>query len=203
MCETDEPTSSYKILSPDFQNAQSIRFRAQETGWLSLQRLRRAIIPKEKLTGTIQLGLTHVQHLYSRRGRTEAYAAIAAMPKPYGAVLATLPALEPEAVTSFALQHIAPGSTIITGGASCFDGLVSAGFNHVRDTQGESNDSLWKPAFVAELAKNLDAYMEMVHHAQVSESNLAEFFAEYSFRRVNKAKSVGRRFFTLLSMILK
>jgi len=53
------------------------------------------------------------------------------------------------------------------------------------------------------LADNLSACLAKAHHARVSASNLAEFFAEYSFRYFYGYKILGRRFYTLLQTILK
>ena len=156
-------------------------------------------MPKGKLSGTIQLCLTRVKHLYRRRGQTEVDAAIAARREPYGAVIAVLPALEPDVITAFAIQHVEPGSTIITSSDPRFDGLVAAGFTHIKDP----SDPRLMPQFVDDLAKNLDECMEKAHHAQVSEQNLPEYFAEFSFRYALDYKSVGRRFYALLQTILK
>ena len=54
-----------------------------------------------------------------------------------------------------------------------------------------------------QLAKHLDSCMKKAHHTQVSESNLPEYFAEFSFRFTYDYKSVGRRFYKLLQTILK
>jgi hypothetical protein len=203
MCSTDEPTSGCKAFSPEIQAQQGFVIGGGWSAWTGLQRIRRAMLPKEKLGGTVQLGLTQVQHLYSRRGRTEAPAAIAAKHEPYGAVIATLPSLEPDAITMFAVQHIAPGSTIITSSAHCFDGLSAAGFTHSKEPPTDTDDPLVRPRFVDQLAKHLAACMEKAHHAQVSEQNLPEYFAEFSFRYAHDYLSVGRRFYTLLQIILK
>jgi hypothetical protein len=202
ICSSDEPTSAYKVLSEDIQTKHGIQMSGKSTAWLDLQRIRKAMMPQNKLSGTIPLGLTHVHHLYSRRGRTTAYAAIAALPQPYGAAIATLPTLEPDAITKFALQQIASGSTIVTGSNSCFSGLAAADFIHVTEPHSDPNDPLWKPVLIKGLAENLDKYLKKVHHVQVSEQNLSDYFAEFSFRYVYGYKSVGRRFYTILKLIL-
>jgi hypothetical protein len=140
---------------------------------------------------------------YRRRGSPEACAAIAAIREPYAATIATLPCLESDAITQFAIRHIAPGNTIITGRASRFDGLGVAGFVQTREPQTNPEDPFTRPRFVDQLAKHLDSCMKKVHHAQVSECNLPEYFAEFSFRFTYADKSVGRRFYKLLQTILK
>ena len=203
MCATDEPTSARKAFSSETQAEQGFQIKQERSAWTALQRIRRAMMPKEKLSGTVQLGLTEVRHLYRRRGSPEACAAIAAIREPYAATIATLPCLESDAITQFAIRHIAPGSTIITGRASRFDGLGVAGFVQTREPQTNPEDPFTRPRFVDQLAKHLDSCMTKVHHAQVSECNLPEYFAEFSFRHAYAYKSVGQRFYKLLQTILK
>jgi hypothetical protein len=198
-----EPTSSYRALSPELKTEYGVELGGQATAWAVLHRLRCALMPKAKLSGAVQLGVTHVDHLYSRRGRTDLYAVIAATQEPYRAILASLPALDPDSITNFALQHIAPGSNVVTGQASCFAGLAAAGFNHSKNEPEISDDPLWKPSLVTGLAEHLDECLKKAHHAQVSESNLPEYFAEFAFRHIYAYKTVGRRFYTLLQTVLR
>jgi len=48
--------------------------------------------------------------------------------------------------TAFAVQSIAPGSTIIIGTAPCFDDIEAAGFNPVSDQQGNRMILFGNPA---------------------------------------------------------
>lgn len=199
MCSTDELTSSRKALLTEVQAKEGFHIGGT---WCILRRIRQALLPREQISGEVQLGLTHVQGLCAAYGRTEAPAIVLAKREPYAATIATLPEANAEAIREFAIQHITPGSVITTSNSPCFDALAEAGFTHVKTPQSHTNSRFARLLFVDELSSHLNACMEKAHHAQVGESNLPEFFAEWSFRHAYAYKSVGRRFYSLLRTLL-
>ena len=56
MCATDEPTSARKAFAPETQAEQGFQIKQERSAWTALQRIRRAMMSRGKLSGSCSTG---------------------------------------------------------------------------------------------------------------------------------------------------
>mgnify|MGYP001827663962 FL=1 len=88
-----------------------------------------------------------------------------------------------EAVTAWAADHLAPGSTVVSDGLGCFNALDRAGHEHTVIITGGGPDSVKIPEFkwVNTIIGNVKNSLRGTFHA-ISEKHFHRYLAEFCYR---------------------
>lgn len=162
-----------------------------ETAWLSLQKLRRAMVRlgREQLTGRVEVDETFIGGL--RRGdfskRNKAIVAIAAEIRGEGIGRVRIGRLNDNTTHSlmpFVRDSIAPGSTLVTDGWWPYRAISETGYKHDRTalwekTKDESVRALPRVHRVASLMKR---WMLGMHQGRIDSQKIGPYLNEFAFR---------------------
>jgi hypothetical protein len=88
-----------------------------------------------------------------------------------------------ESIKAWAKQHLAPDSTLVSDGLSCFLALKEAGFNHTAIITGGGPASVEIPEFkwVNTIIGNIKKSLHGTFHA-VSKKHFSRYLAEFCYR---------------------
>ena len=159
------------------------------TAWALLHKLRRAMVRpgRERLRGEIEVDETYLGSAPGRRALGRAIVAIAVETRPAGRSgrvrLARVPDCSEPTLTEFVEAVAEPGSVIYTDGWKGYNGLVDAGFAHVRTSLSATGD----PAHVVmprahRLASLLKRWLLGTHHGGMRARHLDYYLDEFTFR---------------------
>jgi len=188
--------------------------RRDETAWLMLHKLRRAMVnaAREPLHGEIELddtwigapqaGLKGSRQLKDRRA-VPIVVAVERRDNHSGRIrLFMLPDFTAATMSAIVRENVAAGSTLYSDGLGAFAGLKAAGYRHVAVQQPSRSAPRKGAASVVPLADrvvgNLQNWLIGTHHG-VSRAQLQAYLDEFVFRH-NRRKHPMAAFQTLLGL---
>jgi len=183
-----------------------------ETAWLSLQKVRRAMVRlgREPLTGNVEVDETLIGGV--RRGgnsrENKALVAIAAEIRGEGIGrirLARIPDNSGRSLIPFVSNAVASGSTVITDGWRAYDGISAHGYLH-RPTvllgRGREASRVVLPR-VHRVAALMKRWILSTHQGRVEAERITPYLDEFAFRfNRRKSPSRGQLFYRLLGQCL-
>ena len=181
-----------------------IGLRRNETAWLMLHKLRRAMVnaAREPLHGTIEVDDTWIGGPQPGRAAL-VLVAVEKRGRGTGRVrMGVIRDFKATTVTGVLKRHVAAGSTIYTDGLKSFTGLEAAGFQHIPRTQPQRHDLGRAVPSVVPLADraigNLQQWLIGTYHG-VSRAQLPVYLDEFVFRH-NRRRQPMAAFQTLLGL---
>ena len=168
-----------------------------QTAWAMLHRLRSVLVRpgRELLTGTVQVDETYIGGVEPglAGGRAKGKKVLTGIavelrePKGLGRCrISPLADASAESLHGFVLDHVEPGSKIITDGWPAYQGLTQLGYEHERRSQGperargdDPNKLLPAVHRVASLAKR---WLLGTHQGSVDDAHLISYLDEFVFR---------------------
>ena len=187
-----------------------------QTAWAMLHRLRSVLVRpgRDLLTGTVQVDETYIGGAEPglRGGRAKGKKILTGIaveirePKGFGRCrILPLVDASAESLHGFVMDHVEPGSTIVTDGWQGYQGLAQLGFVHDRRSQGAARaggDDPGKllPAVhrVASLAKR---WLLGTHQGSVDDAHLVSYLDEFVFRfNRRRSRSRGMVFYRVLEL---
>jgi transposase-like protein len=188
--------------------------RRYETAWMLLHKLRRAMVnaARESLHGEAesdntwvggeQPGIRGSRQLKGRKAAIVLVAVEKRGERSNRLRMAIVPDFKQTTMLAFVQQHVAPGSTVYTGGLKSYGGLHAAGVRHVARTQPSRTALRSGTPSVVPLADrtigNLQQWLTGTYHG-VSKAQLQVYLDEFVFRH-NRRRQPMDAFQTLLGL---
>lgn len=185
-------------------------FGSYQTAWGWLRKLRGVMIRsgRERLTGRVEIDEAYIggQKAGARgRGAEGKTLVLVAVEGTEGLKLGRVrfrcvESLDRQAVDSFALDYVEPGSKIVTDGLSIYGNLKAAGFDHWPHVVGSGGDTDRKHLEHVHLVISLvKRWLGGTHQGAVSPSHLQVYLDEFSFRFNRRlSKHRGKLFYRLM-----
>ena len=187
-----------------------------QTVWALLHRLRSVLVRpgRELLTGTIQVDETYIGGAEPglaggrAKGKKVLTGIAVELRKPRGlgrCRISPLADASAESLHGFVMDHVEPGSTIVTDGWPAYQGLAQLGYLHDRRSQGvarargeDPNTLLPAVHRVASLAKR---WLLLTHQGSVDNAHLISYLDEFVFRfNRRRSRSRGMVFYRVLEL---
>ena len=177
-----------------------------QTAWAMLHRLRSVLVRpgRDLLSGTVQVDETYIGGAEPglAGGRAKGKKVLTGIavevraPRGFGRCrISPLPDASAESLHGFVIDHVEPGSTIVTDGWPAYQGLEQLGYVHDRRSQGaarargdDPNKLLPAVHRVASLAKR---WLLGTHQGSVDDAHLFSYLDEFVFR-FNRRRSRSR-----------
>lgn len=193
---------------------QQLGLRRYETAWMLLHKLRRAMVnaTRERLHGEVEIDDTWIGGSQSGlrgsrqlKGRKAAIVLVAVERR--GRIsgrirMAVVPNFKRTTMIDFVQQNVAPGSTVYTDGLQGFEGIPTAGVQHVPNPQPLRTDLRKGVPSVVPLADraigNMKQWLIGTYHG-VSNAQLQVYLNEFVFRH-NRRRNPMAAFQTLLGL---
>lgn len=183
-----------------------------QTAWAMLHRFRTAMVRpgRERLTGDVEVDETFFGGVKSgKRGRGAAGKVEVAIaveqrsPKGYGRIrIAVIPNAQAPALRAFLLDHVEPGSVVLSDGLKSYPGAVGDDYSHKPFNVAKSGLPAHVPLpgvhRVASLAKR---WFLGTHQGAIESDHLQAYLNEFCFRFNRRhSRSRGLLFFRLIQL---
>ena len=194
----------------------TLEIGSYQTAWAMLHRLRSVLVRpgRDLLSGTVQVDETYIGGAEPglgggrAQGKKVLTGIAVEMRKPKGlgrCRISPLADASSESLHRFVMDHVEPGTTIVTDGCPAYQGLTQLGYEHDRRSQGAARargDDPHKllPAVhrVASLAKR---WLLGTHQGSVDDAHLISYLDEFVFRfNRRRSRSRGMVFYRLLEL---
>jgi transposase-like protein len=194
----------------------ALEIGSYQTAWTMLHRLRSVLVRpgRERLTGTVEVDETFIGGAEPglRGGRARGKKVLTGIaveirePNGLGRCrMAPLADVSAESLHAFVIDHVEPGSTVITDAWQGYRGLDALGYVHDRRSQraararGEDPGALL-PA-VHRVASLIKRWLLGTHHGSVDAAHLPSYMNEFVFRfNRRRSRSRGLVFYRLLEL---
>ena len=187
-----------------------------QTAWAMLHRLRSVLVRpgRDLLSGTVQVDETYIggaePGLAGGRAKGKKVLTVIAVevlePRGLGRCrISPLADASGESLQGFVMDHVEPGSTIVTDGWPPYQGLAQLGYEHDRRSQGaarargdDPNKLLPAVHRVASLAKR---WLLGTHQGAADSAHMSHYLNEFVFRfNRRRSRSRGMVFYRLLEL---
>ena len=187
-----------------------------QTAWAMLHRLRSVLVcpGRDLLSGTVQVDETYIGGVEPGLpgGRAKGKKVLTGIaveihdPRGLGRCrISPLADASAESLHGFVMDHVEPGSTIVTDGWPAYQGLAQLGYAHDRRSQGaartrgdDPNKLLPAVHRVASLAKR---WLLGTHQGSVDDAHLVSYLDEFVFRfNRRRSRRRGMVFYRVLEL---
>ena len=194
----------------------TLEIGSYQTAWAMLHRLRSVLVHpgRDLLTGTVQVDETYIGGAEPglaggrAKGKKVLTAIAVELRKPSGlgrCRISPLADASSESLHGFVMDHVEPGSTIITDGWPPYQGLAQLGYEHERRSQGaarargdDPNQLLPAVHRVVSLAKQ---WLLGTHQGAADSVHMSHYLNEFVFRfNRRRSRSRGMVFYRLLEL---
>lgn len=179
-----------------------------ETAWLSLQKLRRAMVRvgRDPLTGSVEVDETFVggHHKGDHGKRSKVLVAIAAEIRGDGIGrirLGRVNDISKRSLVPFVQRFVAPGSTVVTDGEWAYRAIVDHGYIHDRTVLWNKGREASKAVLprVHRVASLMKRWMLGMHQGRIQGNGIDPYLDEFAFRFNRRlSPSRGMLFYRLL-----
>ena len=187
-----------------------------QTAWSMLHRLRSVLVRRgrELLTGTVQVDETYIGGTEPglSGGRAQGKKVLTGIavevrePRGLGRCrIAPLVNASAESLHGFVMDHVEPGSTIVTDGWPPYQGLAHLGYVHDRRSQGAArahgDDPIQLLPAVHRVASLVKRWLLGTHQGSVDDAHLVSYLDEFVFRfNRRRSRSRGMVFYRVLEL---
>ncbi len=194
----------------------TLEIGSYQTAWAMLHRLRSVLVRpgRDLLTGTVQVDETYIGGAKPglaggrAKGKKVLTAIAVELRKPRGlgrCRISPLADASSESLHGFVMDHVEPGSTIITDGWPPYQGLAQLGYEHERRSQGaarargdDPNQLLPAVHRVVSLAKR---WLLGTHQGAADSVHMSHYLNEFVFRfNRRRSRSRGMVFYRVLEL---
>jgi transposase-like protein len=192
-----------------------LSFGSYQTVWAMLHRYRNAMVGpgRNRLCGDVEVNETMIGGVKpGKRGRGAQGKVLVAVaveqtpPKGFGRCrLKVIPNAQSPTLRSFLLDHVEPGSTLITDGLSSYHGAAGSDYAHnptpVKGSGMKAHELLPGVHRVASLVKR---WLLGTHQGSVGEDHLQAYLHEFTFRfNRRRSRARGMLFYRLLQQAVE
>jgi transposase-like protein len=192
-----------------------LNFGSYQTAWAMLHRYRSAMVRpgRDRLCGDVEVDETMIGGVKpGKRGRGAAGKVLVAVaveqtpPKGFGRCrLKAIPNANSPTLRSFLLDHVEPGSTLITDGLSSYHGAAGSDYAHhptpVKGSGMKAHDLLPGVHRVASLVKR---WLLGTHQGSAERDHLQAYLDEFTFRfNRRRSRARGMLFYRLLQQAVE
>ena len=194
----------------------TLEIGSYQTAWAMLHRLRSVLVRpgRDLLTGTVQVDETYIGGAEPglaggrAKGKKVLTAIAVELRKPRGlgrCRISPLADASSESLHGFVMDHVEPGSMIITDGWPPYQGLAQVGYEHKRRSQGaaraqgdDPNKLLPAVHRVVSLAKR---WLLGTHQGAADSVHMSHYLNEFVFRfNRRRSRSRGMLFYRVLEL---